>query len=99
MAKHENQEERGYRVTGRVQGVGFRWWTRRTATDLGLSGSVCNRPDGSVEVAVKGEVELLDQLERALLMGPPGAAVDHLDRSDSDLHIDTGDFTIVHPRG
>ena len=99
MMERENEEERGYRVTGRVQGVGFRWWTRRTAADLGLSGSVKNRRDGSVDVAVRGESEVLDQLERSLWVGPPGAAVDHVDRRRCDLPIAKGEFRIVHLRG
>ena len=99
MMERDDEEERGYRVMGRVQGVGFRWWTRRTAADLRLSGSVCNRRDGSVEVSVRGEREVLDQLERSLWVGPPGAAVDHVDRRESDLPIARGEFRIVHPWG
>ena len=51
MARAQDGGElRGYSVNGRVQGVGFRWWTRRTADRLGIAGSVRNLPDGSVEV-------------------------------------------------
>ena len=99
MMERDNEEERGYRVTGRVQGVGFRWWTRRTAADLELSGSVCNRRDGSVEVAVRGESEVLDELECSLWVRPPGAAVEQVDRSESDLPISEGEFRIIHPWG
>jgi acylphosphatase len=67
--------EAGYRVTGRVQGVGFRWWTRSLATRLGLSGSVRNLSDGSVAVHARGSDELLRQLEAELAEGPPGARV------------------------
>lgn len=41
-------------VHGRVQGVGLRWWIRRTATELGLTGSATNLPDGRVEVVAEG---------------------------------------------
>ena len=99
MMERHGEEERGYRVMGRVQGVGFRWWARRTAAQLGLSGSVCNRRDGSVEVAVRGESEILDELERSLWVGPPGAAVDHVDRRESRLPINRGEFEIVHHWG
>ncbi len=55
------------RVEGRVQGVGFRWWTRREAGALGLSGSATNLPDGRVEVVAEGSPEacqaLLDWLQ------------------------------------
>lgn len=62
-------------ITGRVQGVGFRWVTRRTAADLGLSGWVRNRPDGSVEVWAQGIDEAIANLLRFLHQGPPGAIV------------------------
>jgi acylphosphatase len=65
----------GYRVTGRVQGVGFRWWTRSLATRLGLSGSVRNLDDGSVAVQAQGEEGQLRALEAQLADGPPGARV------------------------
>ena len=72
-------ERRGYRVEGRVQGVGFRWWVRRWGLDLGLSGNVWNRPDGSVEVQAWGSVEKLEALEKALWHGPPVSRVDAVD--------------------
>jgi len=65
-----------YRVVGRVQGVGFRRWTRRFAEDLGLEGAVRNLPDGSVEVVAEGGEAGLAALQRALESGPPLARVD-----------------------
>ncbi|WP_420108402.1 acylphosphatase [Mycolicibacter arupensis] len=41
-------------VHGRVQGVGFRWWTRSRALELGLTGYAANRPDGRVHVVAQG---------------------------------------------
>ena len=41
--------QQGFRIRGRVQGVYFRWWTRRRAADLGLRGTVQNRPSARVE--------------------------------------------------
>ncbi|MBA2390980.1 MAG: acylphosphatase [Geodermatophilaceae bacterium] len=41
-------------VHGRVQGVGFRWWTRARALELGLTGSASNRADGRVEIVAQG---------------------------------------------
>ncbi|MBG3876516.1 acylphosphatase [Desulfovibrio oxamicus] len=64
-----------FRVTGRVQGVGFRSWTGRTARALGLAGWVRNLPDGSVELEAQGPVERMDALREALWKGPVFARV------------------------
>lgn len=66
-------------VHGRVQGVGFRYWTRGEAARAGVSGWVRNRPDGTVEAEVEGEPGAVDQLLGALRQGPPGASVDNVD--------------------
>lgn len=71
--------EAGYRVTGRVQGVGYRWWARSLAARLGVSGSVRNLPDGSVAVHARGTDDQLRQLAAALADGPPGARVSAVD--------------------
>jgi acylphosphatase len=65
------------RVTGRVQGVGFRWWVQREAEALSLVGWVMNANDErSVELVAEGDAEALDELARRLEIGPPGARVD-----------------------
>lgn len=63
------------RISGRVQGVGFRWFVREEARRLGLSGWVTNLPTGEVEVQAGGEPSSLARLRRALEVGPTGAAV------------------------
>ena len=63
------------RISGRVQGVGFRWFAREEARRLGLSGWVMNLPSGEVEVAAGGEASSLNRLRRALEVGPTGANV------------------------
>jgi acylphosphatase len=63
------------RVTGVVQGVGFRWFVRERARRLGLAGWVRNLPDGSVEVAASGEAGQLELLRGELMKGPTGAQV------------------------
>lgn len=68
--------EAGYRVTGRVQGVGFRWWTRSLAQRLGLTGTVRNLADGAVVVHARGPEHRVEQLRTELGKGPPGALVD-----------------------
>lgn len=62
-------------VSGVVQGVGFRYFTQRTAMKLVLSGWVKNRYDGDVEMEVEGEKELIEKLILALKIGPPAAHV------------------------
>jgi acylphosphatase len=67
------------RVTGRVQGVGFRWYIRAEAERLGLAGWVRNRPDGSVELAADGPRHARDALLAAVQRGPPSAVVDRVE--------------------
>ncbi len=57
-------------VRGRVQGVGFRWWTRARALELGLVGHARNLPDGRVEVLAQGEPEAVEGLVRLLQEEP-----------------------------
>jgi acylphosphatase len=56
-------------VRGRVQGVGFRWWVRARALELGLVGWAANLDDGRVEVVVEGPRSSCDQLLAALASG------------------------------
>ncbi|HEX6904346.1 MAG TPA: acylphosphatase [Thermoanaerobaculia bacterium] len=65
-------------VNGRVQGVGFRWFTRKVAQELGLTGRVRNLPDGRVEAEAAGEPERLEAFRAWLRQGPPGSHVTDL---------------------
>ena len=65
-------------VRGRVQGVGFRYWVVRRATEMGLVGWVANEPDGSVRSDAEGPPETLDALDDLLRRGPIGAVVDEV---------------------
>lgn len=67
------------RISGRVQGVGFRWFVREEARRLGLSGWVTNLPSGEVEVRAGGERSSLERLRLALQVGPSGAQVRQVD--------------------
>lgn len=89
-------EARTYRITGRVQGVGFRYFAWDAAKREGLLGTVRNMPDGSVEVVAEGDRESLDRLEWALSEGPRGARVDHVDR---EVGPPTGRFVDFSMRG
>jgi acylphosphatase len=73
------------RISGRVQGVGFRWFAREEARRLGLSGWVTNLPNGDVEVAAGGEASSLDRLRRALDVGPTGAGVASVEVIEGEL--------------
>lgn len=66
---------RRYVVSGRVQGVGFRYFVLREARALGLSGWVRNLPNGAVEVVAAGDEIPLNTLEGRLWHGPPHARV------------------------
>jgi acylphosphatase len=67
-------------ISGRVQGVGFRWFTLRQAERLGIVGWSRNLPDGRVEVVAKGPAEAVADLEVALHQGPRLARVDNVDK-------------------
>ena len=73
-------------VRGRVQGVGFRWWTRAQALELGLTGWASNRPDGRVEVVAEGPrtacEELLRRLRAEAGAGRPGEVTGVAERWD-----------------
>jgi acylphosphatase len=62
-------------VSGRVQGVNFRYYTVRTAQRLGLTGWVANRWDGRVETVAEGSREALDEFRAFLRRGSPSAFV------------------------
>lgn len=81
---------RRFMVSGRVQGVGFRYFTQDTARREGVTGWVRNLPDGRVEALAEGDAEALTRLERALRTGPRGARVDRLYVDDEDP---TGKYT------
>jgi len=57
-------------VRGRVQGVGFRWWTRARALELGLVGFARNMDDGRVEICAQGPIEAIERL-RVLIEEDP----------------------------
>jgi len=65
-------------VRGRVQGVGYRAWTKGVAEARGLTGTVRNRADGSVEALLAGPDEAVAAMIEACRQGPPGARVQDL---------------------
>jgi len=72
------------RITGKVQGVGYRIWATRTAESLGLRGWVRNRRDGSVEVLATGAPDAVAALVGACRRGPSGAHVTAVTIGDAE---------------
>jgi acylphosphatase len=70
---------RRYLISGRVQGVGFRFFACGVAAREGLHGWVRNLIDGRVEIAVEGDADALERFESRVRTGPPGARVSEVD--------------------
>ena len=86
---------RRYIVSGRVQGVGFRWFVDREARIIGLVGWVRNNPDGNVEVLASGTEEQLAKLTKRLKEGPRASRVDEVIEEDaSDEVVKSKSFQI-----
>jgi acylphosphatase len=84
-------------VLGRVQNVGYRYFTRKTAIKLGISGSVRNLPDGNVEIVAQGTPEQLEILKEELLRGPISAKVSKITCLDQTADIaQSYEFIILH---
>jgi acylphosphatase len=73
---------RRFVITGRVQGVGFRWFTHDAAVREGVDGWVRNLPDGRVEAEIEGDVEAVARVEAALRRGPAASRIDVVDVDD-----------------
>jgi acylphosphatase len=82
-----------YRITGRVQGVGYRYFALQEANALGVAGYARNLPDGSVEVLAEGKADAVQAFEAKLREGPAFARVEIVDkeplaeRGDQGFHI------------
>jgi acylphosphatase len=84
-------------ITGRVQKVGFRACVRRIATDLKVSGTVMNLPDGKVHIYATGEPMILEKFV-SLVYGCPRAVIRDLRLSEIHLKI-FDDFSIIKGEG
>ena len=73
---------RRYVIAGRVQGVGFRWFTHDAAAREGVHGWVRNLADGRVEVIAEGDTDSIDRLEAAVRRGPSSARVERFDTEE-----------------
>ncbi|MGD1105268.1 MAG: acylphosphatase [Terriglobia bacterium] len=85
MAKTGTKIAKKFLITGRVQGVGYRYFAERWASQLGICGYVKNLWDGNVEVYAMGEAFALEELKRQLTDGPRSARVAAIDESDEPV--------------
>ncbi|MFO7768146.1 MAG: acylphosphatase [bacterium] len=83
------------RLSGRVQGVGFRWFTHRAACARGLGGWVKNMPDGSVEMEVEGPPSTLQDFVENVEKGPAASRVDDLTSREMEPR-GSDDFSIEY---
>lgn len=88
--------ERGFLLKGRVQGVGFRWWTRKTALELGVVGTVKNLADGTVQVMARADQPTMERFADKLRQGPPVARVADMQEVAPKLPTSMDRFTIEH---
>ena len=77
-------------ISGRVQGVWFRAWTKNRAVELGLSGWVRNRRDGTVEAIFSGPAPQVDEMIAACHAGPPAARVTSMQQSAAEPPAESG---------
>ena len=75
---------RHLQISGRVQGVGFRFYAQRKAQELGVTGWVRNRRDGSVEVMAQGAPEAVEAMIAWARRGPASAAVSEVRIAEGD---------------
>jgi len=85
---------RRFRVSGRVQGVGFRFFAQEAAAHEGLSGWVRNLDDGQVEALVEGDREAVERFERKIRRGPPAARVEDVVVDDDTPNGRGGGFLV-----
>jgi acylphosphatase len=87
---------RKFTISGRVQGVGFRWFAVEAASREGIGGWVRNLPDGRVEVVAEGDAEAVERFERLVRRGPASARVDDV---ETDILAPTGRLHGFSSRG
>ena len=78
---------RRFLISGRVQGVGFRFFAEAAGRARRPSGWVRNLPDGRVEARREGDADAVERFERAIRQGPPGARVDDVKIEDASRSV------------
>lgn len=95
MAADGDRKRLEARVEGRVQGVGFRYYTQREAQKLGLSGWVRNLRSGGVQLAAEGSEGALRKLLEAVRKGPPMSRVERVDEKWKEPEGERGSFEVT----
>lgn len=85
---------RRFVISGRVQGVGFRYFAQDAARREGLHGFVRNNPDGTVEAVAEGESESLERFERAIRRGPSRSRVEQVMVDDVEPALSATGFEV-----
>jgi acylphosphatase len=88
------KKARKYVVIGRVQGVGFRFFTENWANRLGLSGYVKNCADGTVEAYAVGDAAALEEFRSRLEEGPRGARVEQVQEFEEQVKVSYSRFVV-----
>ncbi len=83
-------------VSGRVQGVGFRYFTQHVALGMRVTGFVRNRPDRTVEIEAQGEKAEVDRFFDQVRIGPHGSRVDDIRTASISVHPEEDGFEIQH---
>ena len=99
LSRRSSQSEGGrvarrFLVSGRVQGVGFRYFALDAARREGVHGYVTNNPDGTVEAIAEGDAESVERFERALRRGPSRSRVEHVTVDDVPPSLVSDGFEI-----
>ena len=82
-------------ISGWVQGVGFRWWTRKAAERVGVAGWARNQQDGTVEVVARGSPEQLAEMDRVLRTGAATSRVTNVVTEDVPHEVvDSNSFQV-----
>ncbi|MEZ5105151.1 MAG: acylphosphatase [Draconibacterium sp.] len=81
-------------IKGRVQGVGFRYYVYKKATEFGLTGWVKNTTEGNVKAVVQGEESILKTFLEFLLIGPPLARVDKISKYETEVSTVFDKFSV-----
>ncbi len=97
-SKHlDSVKTRKWLISGRVQGVGFRHFTYRTARELNVNGTVRNLSDGRVEVVAQADPDTLERFYRKLSKGPQFALVTDIETEQSaSVQRSFDSFRIIH---